>query len=68
MTDPWSAAKRREAWIAVEIAATRREAAERTLAYMVRAAISHGLTVDDVCTAGDLTREHVMQLADPAVA
>jgi len=63
--DPWTDAVRREAWIAVEIAATQREASERTLAYYLRCAISHGLTVDDCCRAGDLDRATVLRMTEP---
>jgi len=66
--DPWTAAVRREAWIAVEIAATQREAADRTLAYYLRAAMAHGLTVEDCCRAGDLDRASVLRMTQPAVA
>jgi hypothetical protein len=67
-TTPWVDRTRREAWIAVEIAATKHEASTRTLAYYLRCALAHGLTVDEVCRAGDLGRETVLRLTDPGVA
>lgn len=66
--DPWTDAIRREAWIAVEIAATQCEAAQRTLAYYLRTALSHGLTVDDCCRAGDLDRDLVLRMTNPVAA
>lgn len=65
--DTWTDEIRRQAWLAVEIAATRREEADRALGYYLRAALSHGLTVADVCIAGDLDEQTVMRLTDPAV-
>ncbi|MGZ4621490.1 MAG: hypothetical protein ACXVGF_04620 [Blastococcus sp.] len=64
----WTEQVRREARIAVEIAANRSAACERTLAYFLRCAIAHGLTVEECCKAGNLDRETVMRLTDPAVA
>ena len=59
----WTSEIRRQATIAVHIAAA--DGDLRVLGYMVRAAIAHGLTTDDVCRAGNLSPEHVQQLSDP---
>lgn len=66
--DPWRAEVRHQARVAVQVAAARREASDRTLAYFLRKALAHGLTLDEVCDAGDLDRNTVLRLTDPAVA
>jgi hypothetical protein len=66
--DLWTAAKRREAYVAVAIAATKQVAATRTLGYMIRAAMAHGLSLEDVCRAGNLNPPTVRELSDPATA
>lgn len=66
--DPWRDEVRRQAYVAVEIAATRRVAADRTLGYYLRAALAHGLTVAEVCEASRLDELTVMRLTDPAAA
>lgn len=42
--------------------------ADRTLAYYLRGAIAHGLTIDEVCELGHLDRDEVLRLIDPAGA
>jgi hypothetical protein len=63
---PWTDEVRRQAWIAVRIAATG-HAHERVLAYYLRSALAHGLTVDEVCYAGNLSPNTVRLLTRPAV-
>lgn len=63
--DLWSAAKRREAYVAVEIAASKQLAATRALGYFIRTAMAHGLTLDEVCRAGNLNPTTVRGLSDP---
>lgn len=56
---------------AVAIAAQRHQAAvagaDRVLAYYLRGALAHGLTVDEVCATAQLDRAEVLRLTDPAV-
>jgi hypothetical protein len=63
---PWTDEVRRQAWIAVRIAATCHDD-ERVLAYYLRSALAHGLSVDEVCYAGNLSPETVRRLTRPAV-
>lgn len=64
--DPWRAEVRRQAHVAVKVAAARRTAADTTLAYFLRTALGHGLTVAEVCKASGLDEATVLQLTDPA--
>ena len=66
--DAWTQEVRRAALVAVRIAAAKREAGDRTLSYFLRSAMAHGLTLDDLCRAGNLSPEDVLRLTDPAVA
>ena len=65
---PWTSEIRRQAWIAVRLAATSTPRCPRTLAYYLRAAHAHGLTFDECCEAGNLSPVIVRRLLDPAVA
>lgn len=67
-TDPWRAEVRRQAYVAVQVATTRHEAATHVLGYYLRRALAHGLTIEQVCEASDLDRARVLELTDPAVA
>lgn len=66
--DPWREEIRRQAYVAIQVAAAKRVATERVLAYMIRKAIGHGLSVEECCEAGDLDRAAVLELSDPAAA
>lgn len=59
----WTSEVRRQALVAVEIASTRRDEAQHALGYYVRAALAHGLTVAEVCQAGDLDPAEVETLS-----
>src|SRR5690349_23790510 len=63
-SDPWKAEVRRQAFLAVRVASTRRVATDRVLAYYLRSAIAHGLTVEECCEAGriDRSEEHTSEL------
>lgn len=66
--DPWQAEIREQARVAVRVAAAQQIASTRTLAYMLRKAMSHGLTLEDVCQAGNLSPATVLRLTDPGTA
>lgn len=64
----WTDEVRRAAVVAVQIAAARREAGDRTFRYFLRTALGHGVSVAEVALAAGLSRDEVVRLADPAVA
>lgn len=66
--NPWTCEVRRQAWIAVSIAASRRVVSRRVLAYYVRSALAHGLCVEEVCQAGNLSPDEVLEMSEPAAA
>ena len=63
--DPWREEVRNQARVAVEVAVLQHQAATRTLAYYLRRALAHGLTIDEVCTAGRLDHDAVLRFTDP---
>lgn len=63
--DPWQTEVREQARVAVRIAATRQRASTNVLGYYLRSALAHGLTLDEVCVAGNLSPASVRQLTDP---
>lgn len=68
---PWTHEIRDAARASVIIAADQHRAivrgADRTLAYYLRIAVAHGLTVSEIVDAGDLDAKTVTRLLDPAV-
>lgn len=65
--DLWNAEVRRQSYVAIEVASVRQVAATKTLGYMIRSAMAHGLSLDEVCKAGNLNPSTVRELSDPAV-
>lgn len=66
--DPWSQEVRRAAYVAVELAATKRKASERTFIYFLRTALAHGLTLAELCDASGLDAAELLRLTEPAAA
>lgn len=56
-----------QARYAVQIAAAKRAAADRALAYYVRCAASHGLTVDEIAQLAHLEPAAVQAMTNPGV-
>lgn len=63
----WTDEVREQARVALFIA-TNRDRDDRVLGYYVRSAIAHGMTIDEVCRAANLSASEVRELSDPAVA
>lgn len=66
--DSWTDAVRREAFIAVQLAAAKRIACEHAFVYFLRTAQSHGLTVAELAEAAGITESEVERLTEPAAA
>jgi hypothetical protein len=66
--DPWTEEVRRAAYVAVELAAAKRTACERTFVYFLRTASAHGLTLAELCAASGLDAAKVLELTEPAAA
>lgn len=66
--DPWTEEVRRAAYVAVELAASRRLASERTFVYFLRTASAHGLTMAELCAASGLDEAAVLELTHPQAA
>lgn len=67
VSDPWTDQVRAAAITAVRIAAEQHRAGTHALGYYLRAAIAHGLSLDEVREASGLSRVQVLELTDPAV-
>ena len=66
--NPWSQEVRRQAYVAVQIAAAKRTACERTFRYFLCSARAHGLTAQELSRASGLGYDEVLRLTDPAAA
>lgn len=70
MATTWTAEVRAAGLNGVRIAAAEHaaayRAADRVLAYYLRSAVAHGLTIDEICQATDLDPLVVRDLTDPA--
>lgn len=55
----------RQSYVLVKIAAARAKAGRSNLTYFVRLASSHGLEVDKIAEAANLSRDRVMEIMEP---
>jgi hypothetical protein len=69
-SDTWRQEVRQQAYNALRVATLRENdvTPPHVLAYYLRSALAHGLTLLEVCAASGLCSSAVLELTDPAVA